>query len=177
MASPRLINYAIDYADADRVRATLQKLCASSGEARALVEAELLRVADFDGDEEVTGKLADAGADAESKKRERNIESVHVVRYAKCQQCEKEFDTADNKDGDCVFHTELLYCDEDSPEWIDWDPRCHGPYDTEINRKSFPKGFKWDCCEKFGNAEGCEKSRHVADTHYVWGTLPKKAKH
>ncbi|EEB87969.1 hypothetical protein MPER_14459, partial [Moniliophthora perniciosa FA553] len=31
-----------------------------------------------------------------------------------------------------------------------WDEDCHGPMDTEENRKEFPENFKWSCCNEDG---------------------------
>lgn len=51
--------------------------------------------------------------------------------------------------------------------WADDD----GPVDTEENRKEFPEGFKWDCCNISGESkyedsdgeewDGCEHGTHI----------------
>lgn len=45
--------------------------------------------------------------------------------------------------------------------FADHDENCHGPMDTEENRRDFPEGFYWNCCETDGAADGCEKGQHV----------------
>ena len=43
--------------------------------------------------------------------------------------------------------------------WADWDEDCHGPIDSNSNRKDYPENFKWSCCGAVGTyAEGCEEA-------------------
>lgn len=53
-----------------------------------------------------------------------------------------------------------LEADYSADVWGDHDERCHGPIETEENKRDFPKAFEWDCCEAPGNAPGCEKDIH-----------------
>jgi hypothetical protein len=59
--------------------------------------------------------------------------------------------------------------DYDGDFWADTEEKTHGPIDTEENRKEFPEGFIWQCCEKTGDKEGCEIGKHMPD-------LAKRAK-
>lgn len=62
--------------------------------------------------------------------------------------------------------------DYSSPEWADWDEDCHGPMDSEENKRLYPRGFKWTCCGTEGgdiyrdvngeNRDGCEQDAHIA---------------
>lgn len=69
----------------------------------------------------------------------------------------------------------------DSDFWADHDEDCHGPIDTQENRRDHPEGFQWDCCDTSGAGsyhhdafdhdyedvdedrlgEGCVLDRHV----------------
>jgi hypothetical protein len=48
---------------------------------------------------------------------------------------------------------------EDDDFWADWD-EPHGYRDTEYNRKEYPEGFLWSCCEEQGDAKGCRTDSH-----------------
>ena len=52
-----------------------------------------------------------------------------------------------------------LECDDDAFE--DHDEACHGPTDTEENRRDYPEHFIWTCCDENGLADGCEIGEHV----------------
>ncbi|KAL8849642.1 MAG: hypothetical protein Q9221_005409 [Calogaya cf. arnoldii] len=66
-------------------------------------------------------------------------------RYAKCANCEQEFDVAQKIIGDCVYHNGELQCDYGSDMWADDDEDCHPPIDTASNRIEYPEGFYYDC--------------------------------
>ncbi|KAL8656480.1 MAG: hypothetical protein Q9226_002653 [Calogaya cf. arnoldii] len=83
-------------------------------------------------------------------------------RYAKCGNCEQEFDVAQKKIGNCVYHNGELKCDYGSDMWADEDEDCHGPIDTASNRIEYPEGFYYDCCKQDGTARGCQIGQHVA---------------
>jgi hypothetical protein len=55
-------------------------------------------------------------------------------------------------------HPGELEVDWNGDFWADHDENCHGPIDTNTHRREFPEGFIWSCCEKPGDASGCEKS-------------------
>ena len=46
--------------------------------------------------------------------------------------------------------------------WADHDEDCHGEIDTDENRKEYPEGFMWTCCDQTGDVEGCETGLHQA---------------
>jgi hypothetical protein len=45
-------------------------------------------------------------------------------------------------------------------EFADHDENCHGPMDTPENRRDFPEGFTWTCCDGDGTAPGCVVGEH-----------------
>lgn len=62
---------------------------------------------------------------------------------------------AELEDGE-RHHTGELEPDFEGDAWADWDEDCHGPIDSNTNRKEYPDGFKWSCCDQVGTyAEGC----------------------
>ncbi|KAM7194470.1 hypothetical protein V8F20_007996 [Naviculisporaceae sp. PSN 640] len=77
-----------------------------------------------------------------------------------CIQCNQPFHEDNNDKKSCFYHPDEMEEDLDSDVWVDWDERCHGPIDTEINRKSFPDGFMYACCEKDGTSKGCTWGEH-----------------
>lgn len=52
-------------------------------------------------------------------------------------------------------HPGKLEVDRESDYWADHDEDCHGPIDTNENRREFPDGFRWSCCNKLGDEDGC----------------------
>ena len=47
-------------------------------------------------------------------------------------------------------------------EFPDHDEQVHGPMDTEDNKRTNPRGFIWDCCDRVGvQALGCESGQHI----------------
>ena len=64
-------------------------------------------------------------------------------------------DDNDDDDDDDYHHPGDLEIDYDSGVWDDWDERCHGPIDSQSNRREYPDGFVWSCCDKQGDEGGC----------------------
>jgi len=87
-----------------------------------------------------------------------------MSRWGICDNCEEEFDVSELRyEEECTYHTGGLEVDVD--QFADHDERCHGPMDTEENRRSFPQGFYWNCCEGQGaDHPGCEVGQHVPRT-------------
>lgn len=82
------------------------------------------------------------------------------TRYALCVNCEEEFDVTDNVDDEgCMYHDGELEVDQDM--FVDHDENCHGPMDSEDNRRDYPENFIYSCCDEDGQAEGCQTGRHV----------------
>ncbi|GKT42949.1 uncharacterized protein ColSpa_03130 [Colletotrichum spaethianum] len=82
-----------------------------------------------------------------------------------CTNCEKEFDTDNNGPDACCYHPGDFELDEDLEFWDTIDDDDGNPYyerDSDANRKDCPEGFRWSCCERVGDVEGCEKGRHEA---------------
>ncbi|MCJ1243335.1 hypothetical protein MMC30_000532 [Trapelia coarctata] len=88
-------------------------------------------------------------------------------RYARCVNCEEEFDTTYNEPGNCVWHEGEMEVDWDGDFWADNDEATWGPVDTEDNRKSYPEGFIWTCCDKNGEEAGCKIGRHREEPETV----------
>ena len=52
--------------------------------------------------------------------------------------------------------------DYDSDFWADHDEDCHGRMEDFKDDPDYGEGFLWQCCEKSGNAKGCQRTKHVA---------------
>lgn len=101
-----------------------------------------------------------------------------------CEDCNEEFEVADNEMGSCCWHdgetakdiimsdnsaslqladsgARELERDWDGNSWADYDESCHGPIDSEEMRSQFAEGFIYDCRDKHGDAEGCTTGRHI----------------
>jgi hypothetical protein len=63
-------------------------------------------------------------------------------------------DDNDDDDDDERHHPGKLEVDLESSTWDDWD---HGKMDSDANRREYPEGFVWDCCDQTGDADGCEE--------------------
>lgn len=51
-----------------------------------------------------------------------------------------------------------MLADYDGDFWADHDENIHGRID-EL-QEDFPEGYRWTCCNKLGNEEGCEIGMH-----------------
>ncbi|OIW29739.1 hypothetical protein CONLIGDRAFT_343301 [Coniochaeta ligniaria NRRL 30616] len=87
-------------------------------------------------------------------------ESVPELRT--CKKCGWGFLDEFNKSGEaCCSHPGSLVVDPTSSTWVGWEEDDHGPKDSEENRKLWPKGFRWDCCDDAGDErEGCQNEWH-----------------
>ena len=73
-----------------------------------------------------------------------------------------------------------MQVDWDSDTWIDWDQRCHGKIDSNVNRREYPDGFVWTCCGKSGERSGCESSSNSQtplDEKYPTSSEPDEQDH
>jgi len=97
-----------------------------------------------------------------------------VPRYALCKHCLVEFDVTLNRKGDCIWHTgkKEPYWDDDF--WADHDENCHGDISSLEDESEFAEGFKWTCCEKLGDGEGCKSTKHLAATPAYAAALRKR---
>jgi hypothetical protein len=44
--------------------------------------------------------------------------------------------------------------------WPDHDENCHGPIDTEENRRDYPGSFIYPCCDRDGEEQPCTIDWH-----------------
>lgn len=44
--------------------------------------------------------------------------------------------------------------------WPDHDENCHGPIDSEDNRRDYPESFVYICCDRHGDEEPCVTDWH-----------------
>lgn len=51
--------------------------------------------------------------------------------------------------------------EEDEDAWPDHEEETHGPVDTPENRRDYPEGFIWSCCDKTFNEDGCVNAQHI----------------
>jgi hypothetical protein len=104
MTSLELVLDALDTADIDRLRITLEKICKQSDVALSLVCNELLvQQSDLVGNKE---KGSRNGVNGMSLKRKR--EEYVGVRYATCKQCKEEFDVTKNGEDSCEWHDGIV---------------------------------------------------------------------
>ncbi|KAK4450551.1 hypothetical protein QBC34DRAFT_297107, partial [Podospora aff. communis PSN243] len=80
-----------------------------------------------------------------------------------CVQCEFAFDTTDNRTNSCRYHNGEMEFNRHSRIWLNFGTKDLHLLDTDLNRKRFPRGFTWSCCDKNGQNEGCRMGRHVSD--------------
>jgi len=84
-----------------------------------------------------------------------------TVRWETCEKCAEEFDIGEEReDGECVYHPGEMMPDYEEG-FVDWDEACHGPIDTEENRRQYPENFIWTCCDELGIASGCVRDEHA----------------
>ncbi|TVY39472.1 hypothetical protein LOCC1_G005421 [Lachnellula occidentalis] len=91
------------------------------------------------------------------RKAEASMDNELFPRFAKCENCNEEFDVTKNERGDC----EKEVCDDDD-FWADHDDDCHGdPYSSDLmNDSTYEDGYKWTCCDQLGSNEGCKQTKH-----------------
>ncbi|KAL2073922.1 hypothetical protein VTL71DRAFT_11248 [Oculimacula yallundae] len=97
-------------------------------------------------------------------------------KFAKCENCKKEFDVSDNDTRDCHWHTGMREVYDDDDFWADHDPNCHGNPEDFDEDPDFADGFRWSCCGTPGDNEGCKTTRHKASVNIVLFTGSKKRK-
>jgi len=178
MTSLELVLDALDAANVDRLRLTLEKICKQSDAALHLVCNELLvRESDLEKHNKESNSAYFGGSKEKGSKNSVNGTSLkrkreeHVgVRYATCEQCEQEFDATENGEESCEWHDGELEIDYEHDTWDDWDEPCHGIMNTDENREGYPEGFIWSCCERRGGEDACRIGKHVAED------IPKRAR-
>jgi hypothetical protein len=140
----------------------VQRLLSNVPEARALIEATLLRPLN-------------------------NGESSGLKRKAteECKNCKQFYQIEDNKKGVCRYHPckflniakyklragEICLpfffalaaepeVDDESDTWDDHDPRCHGEPEDLTDDPTYQDGYIMPCCDKRPYEDGCVISRH-----------------
>ena len=176
-----LLAKAINAAPPDRLRKTLHTLRLTSKDfARALSDELLVtpriyiggaedvdttsddidKEADQEQGEEDDEDEYDAGVVTQSSHPRGLLPSMARPRYARCDNCKEEFDVTDNVDDEgCIYHDGELEVNEEM--FADHDEDCRGPMDTKQNRRDFPEGFAWSCCNEDGSNAGCLMGQHV----------------
>ncbi|KAL8803940.1 MAG: hypothetical protein Q9200_006025 [Gallowayella weberi] len=175
------VQIAIDTAQPERLRQALSKICAESAVAAQLAQDILLvpirrsispsaEQRDKNDDNETDESESESVSDSGSKQEALEAEAASNValglkrmrpRYAMCSNCEEEFDVTENQSGGCIYHPGEMEVDWDGGFWDDHDENCHGPIDDEDRRIEYPEGFIYDCCDRKGDSEGCETTRHI----------------
>ncbi|KAJ5287744.1 hypothetical protein N7478_003430 [Penicillium angulare] len=80
-------------------------------------------------------------------------------RYARCENCEEEFDVTGNTVTSCSYHPS-----ESEPnyeEFLDHDEDCHGIIDSDEMREDYPEKFYFVCCDRRYNEKGCVIDWHL----------------
>lgn len=52
--------------------------------------------------------------------------------------------------------------DYDGDFWADHDDDCHGNPEDFIDAEDYAEGFIYSCCQKLGDAPGCQATTHKA---------------
>ncbi|KAF2873489.1 hypothetical protein BDV95DRAFT_540627 [Massariosphaeria phaeospora] len=168
---PPILIEAIDSANEQRLRITLEKLCATIPEALRVASEELLATPTATQPSTEGGSSANAitldqdednAQNSNSGNLKRKRAELGTRRYAVCQDCETEFDITKNGPTSCRFHLEMLVKNDDAPIWFDVRRRGWGNMDNEEGQARFPSGFYWECCEKPIKHPGCEITAHTA---------------
>ncbi|KAK5651496.1 hypothetical protein OQA88_11950 [Cercophora sp. LCS_1] len=80
-----------------------------------------------------------------------------------CVQCGIAFNKNRNTKKLCRYHNGAMEPDYDGDFWADHDEDAHGEINTKDNKKEYPEGFIFDCCERMGDKPGCRRFRHESD--------------
>ncbi|KAG4443386.1 hypothetical protein IFR05_001175 [Cadophora sp. M221] len=173
---------AINTMDAARLRMHLRQYCEAIPELRRGLERQLLvkgkgvvryhRNTDSEDDAESENRSSE-DEDASEIGREKPLMPIAIgdeeftPMYAKCENCEEEFDVSCNNTRECHWHTgekELYY---DGDFWADHDDNCHGDPASFEDDSDFADGFMWSCCQNSGDHEGCKTTRHKAPVNVI----------
>ncbi|KAL2846149.1 hypothetical protein BJY01DRAFT_213508 [Aspergillus pseudoustus] len=181
------LNVAIDTISDQKIRDVFKLLCEISPETRRLATERLLidksqkRVVSESG----SGSESESGEedDAEDKNHEDHDPPSSVTaaapshlkrqisRYARCENCGKEFDVTTNTSKSCTYHPKD--CEPTEEMYVDMYDGDDFEVDSPEMREDFPEHFMFWCCQSTlkDNPEGCKIGWHVAVTE-----SPKKKK-
>ncbi|KAJ5727902.1 hypothetical protein N7493_005722 [Penicillium malachiteum] len=151
---------AIDTASEKVLREVFKSICKEVPEARIEAVKQLLVENTTSDNDEESNSNNDSENPSISKTNTSNTKMV-VPRYAVCQNCEMDFETAKNSSTACRYHpqrsepTEEMYVDV--YEGDDFE------IDSEEMREDFPERFEFPCCSATlkDNPHGCEVGLHV----------------
>ena len=116
MTSLELVLDALNAANIDRLRLTLERICKQSDAALGLVCNELLvRESDLEKHNKESNSAYFGGSKEKGSKNsvngtslKRKREEYVGVRYATCKQCEQEFDATENGEESCEWHDDIF---------------------------------------------------------------------
>ncbi|KAH8425137.1 uncharacterized protein LDX57_002886 [Aspergillus melleus] len=153
------LNHAIDSTSSDMLRSILVAVCKTDPSVRQTL-ADLLLVSVHQVPNVPSGiPASDYGSADEEEKQPAKSEKPgdqqqttgskrSLPRYATCASCGKEFDVTENTKNSCTYHPDGGYPNPDF--FFDHDEDCHGPMDSDENRKEFPEAFIYECCKESG---------------------------
>ncbi|CAF9925117.1 MAG: hypothetical protein HETSPECPRED_005749 [Heterodermia speciosa] len=176
---------AITTAPDERVRAALRLGCELSKEVEQMVQNMLLVPVDrvsskiVEKDADSDGYVKEVGSDEEEEDDDKSSEDESDVghqdvvsapslkrfrpRFATCENCKEEFDVETNDGVSCIWHPEGKEADYDADIWVDHDEDCHGRIDGFDDDPNYAEGFRYECCGRSGDNEGCKLGTHVEE--------------
>ncbi|KAK4227822.1 hypothetical protein QBC38DRAFT_363429, partial [Podospora fimiseda] len=128
----------------DDLRAAIRAICTDDNKVRDRLATYLHKV------QNPAAKLA--------PKKSKNAPKVDPSGIFLCGQCEKTFLEPDNHETACTYHTGE--CEVNEEAWQDMYTEADPDYDNPEMRKSFPKGFQFECCGEIGDHPGCKTGKH-----------------
>ncbi|KAF3908183.1 hypothetical protein AA313_de0201951 [Arthrobotrys entomopaga] len=97
----------------------------------------------------------DGSSGSNSRKRTREVEVLYCL---KCNDCYIE---EENHNKACAYHPGEFEPDYDD-FFADHEEDIHGKIDDEDMFKECPEGYFMTCCQKRGDAPGCDVGRHAS---------------
>ncbi|KUJ12176.1 uncharacterized protein LY89DRAFT_738793 [Mollisia scopiformis] len=167
--------------DASLLRSLVIKHCHSNAPLKNALEEELLVTGKdviryHDGSESEDDAESEIKSDEEGSGDEEEgsttkpiaiADHEYTSRYTECINCKETFDVTENLVRACYWHPgeKELYDDDDF--WADHDEDCHGRMEDLDDDSTYAGGFKWTCCEKLGDSEGCKFTKHQAPINTI----------
>ncbi|EPS43917.1 hypothetical protein H072_2031 [Dactylellina haptotyla CBS 200.50] len=135
----------IDAAPEHHVKLVLQTLCTDPKVVKLALE-----------------KFAKLKALENPKKRKAPCDVTPILPT--CTQCKETFDESDNTTAACVWHPGNREVDFEAEVW---DEVCNSDnegfdFEDEQNVEEYPEGYRWDCCDEYGDCDGCREGPHKA---------------
>ncbi|KAF3904821.1 hypothetical protein ABW20_dc0104829 [Dactylellina cionopaga] len=105
------------------------------------------------------------------KKRKATADIVPV--FSICTRCNQRFDETDNTARACTWHPGNREVDFESDVWMDiWEGGYEAvDFEDKDTIAEFPEGYRWDCCDEYGDHEGCVDSLHQAKEVNDWSSM------